>query len=214
MRSWLARHSEDGACHAHKGDWDRCLAANDSKDSTAQNHPQPGSSNSAAKLGLDEAAECLAVEEFFGCMASSDSCSIPMSGLSPARSLEMTDSEHDCSPLVNHKAHAMAVDADAQEAPVDDEELAGLDLQRLQLLLEVHDDWRKQSTCDRRCEIDAAVSAQHASDDTACHKTLQDYRCASETVLLWTVTGGSSYKSEKVRKTSYASLLQLVAADE
>ena len=204
MRRWLARHSEDGACHA----------PNDSKDSTAQNHPQPGSSNSAAKLVLDEAAECLAVEEFFGCMASSDSCSIPVSGLSPARSLEMTDSEHDCSPLVNDKAPVMAEDADAQEAHVDDEELAGLDLQRLQLLLKVHDDWRKQSTCDRQYEIDAAVSAQHASDDTACHKTLQDYRCASETGLLRTVTGASSYKSEKVRKTSSASLLQLVAADE
>ena len=203
VRRWLARCSEAKACQAQRDGWDRCLMSDGSTD---QDHSQPGSSASAAMLIPDEAAECLAAEHLPGCMASSDSCSIPISSLTPTRPLEMTNSEHDCRPLVNDKAPVMAMDADAQGAHVDDEELAGLDLQRLQLLLELHDDWRKQSTCEKQCESDAAVSAQHASDDAASHETLQDSCSISETVRLQTVTSGSSCNLEQVCKANYASL--------
>ena len=160
-------------------------------------------------LVLDEATECLAVEDFFGCMASPDSCSIPMSDLPPATSPEMTKSEHGCRPLVDDKAPVMAVNADAPRAHVDDEEHAGLDLQRLQLLLDLHDSWQKQSTCDKQCEVDAAVYAQHASHDTESHETLQDSRCVSETVCLQTVSSGSSCNLEQVCKANHASCISV-----
>ena len=204
VRRWLARQTEVGACHAQKDDWDRCLA---SSDSAAHDHSQPGSSNTAAMLVLDKAAECLAVGGSPGCMASSDCCSIPLSSLPPARSLDVTKSEHGCRPL--DKAAVMAVDAESQGLHIDDEELAGLNLQGVQLLLELHDDWRKHSIRDKQCEADAAVTDQHASDDTACHETLQDSHGVSETVCLQTVSSGSSCNLEQVCKADHASCISV-----
>ena len=115
-------------------------------------------------------------------------------------------SEHGCRPLVNGKAPVMIVGADAPDAHVDNEEHAGLDLQRLQTLLELHDDWQKQSTYDKQCEVHAAVFAEHASDDTASHEILPENRCVSETVYLQTVTIGSSCNLEQVCKVDHTSV--------
>ena len=64
MRRWLARCSQKSAVNAQKDDWDSCLRPEGS--SARQNYLQSGCSNSAGMSELDEAADCLALEEFSG----------------------------------------------------------------------------------------------------------------------------------------------------
>ena len=203
MRRWLARRSQESAFNAQKDDWDRCLTPDNS---AAQNYLQPGSNNSAGILEVDEAADWLLLDEISGCMASSDSCSIPMSSLLPARSLELITAEHSCCPMVIDEAPVRALDADAQKARVDYERHALLEFQRLSLLLEVHDDWLKQLTCDKQCEADTARSAQHPSEDMASKESLQETCHAFRRLPRQTVTTGSSFDPGEVCKANCANV--------